>query len=134
MRSWLHRMCIPLPAALLAVVWQICTIGDKQRLFFFSSPAAILNRLMSDVHTEELWTNIAYTGFAASAGLLIGTLAGSIVGIGLWGSGGGTMYCKAVPFYPSCDSRLRRRAYAHFMVRHRHRLKDHYGLTGRLSC
>jgi NitT/TauT family transport system permease protein len=79
-----HTFLVLLPGILFLTFWQIMTQDNDQRLFFFSAPSLIATTFVSEIQTLSLWRDIFYTGFAAFCGLVLGTVFGSALGIGLW--------------------------------------------------
>ena len=54
--------------------------------FFWSQPSAIFNTLVIFFTTGDAWTDIGFTFRSTSFGFLIGTTAGSLLGLSFWWS------------------------------------------------
>jgi NitT/TauT family transport system permease protein len=73
-----------LPGLLLLLTWEMFCYNQPQRLFFFSAPSAIIQTFIAEIRTASLYTDIFYTGFAAASGLVLGTIAGTLLGMVSW--------------------------------------------------
>lgn len=73
-----------LPLIVFLVFWQLAT-GNSQRLtFFYGSPVAIFNGLVSKIASGEFFKDLYITGLETVLGFIIGNVAGTILGLSLW--------------------------------------------------
>ena len=76
-----------LQASVVAVFFLVWEAGVRLGFiseFLFGAPAGILKAFLRMAADGALWWDIGYTLYEAMLGFVIGTIAGSIVGLGLW--------------------------------------------------
>lgn len=66
---------------LLAVVWEIVAQRSSSARFFYSSPLEIFSAFVSGVYSGQTIDDLVASGKATLAGLLIGLLCGSMIGV-----------------------------------------------------
>jgi len=78
-------ICARIATALVFLcVWEIIARSSKTAFFFIASPSSIAVQFVELLFHDALWFHFLVTGAEAVGGLVIGTLAGSIVGLLLW--------------------------------------------------
>lgn len=70
--------------ALALFVWEFVAQANPRVVFFVGSPVLIWHELQQMVSTGEIFGHFWTTTFEAFAGLVLGTLAGSSLGISFW--------------------------------------------------
>jgi NitT/TauT family transport system permease protein len=66
------------------LVWQLAVEQKWVSAFLVGSPAGIFSKLLEAVNNGSLWADTKITVGEAVAGFLIGSLAGSFLGLSLW--------------------------------------------------
>jgi NitT/TauT family transport system permease protein len=82
--NFAQRLLYPLPMVVFIFLWHVCTQGDQQRQFIFSSPEKVWQALERTIISGELLTNCQVTITEAVAGFLLGTTIGAVIGLSLW--------------------------------------------------
>jgi NitT/TauT family transport system permease protein len=84
------------------LLWEVAVRAGVVSAFLVGSPVAIFQVLQNTLRSGALITDTAYTLFAAILGFVLGTLIGSVIGLGLWYS---TLVAKLIePFVVSINS------------------------------
>lgn len=84
------------------LVWQFVVERGWVSAFLVGSPAGIFSKLLEAVSNGSLWENTKITVAEAIAGFLIGSLAGSFLGLSLWYS---SFFARVVePFIVAINS------------------------------
>ncbi|HEY0466835.1 MAG TPA: ABC transporter permease [Polyangiaceae bacterium] len=78
------RWMILVPGAIFVALWQGIATAFPSTLFFFSSPEHIGAALWDVTKSGDIVIHAAITLFEALAGLVIGMLVGTSVGLALW--------------------------------------------------
>src|SRR4029077_15499042 len=94
-------------------LWEIAGRGGWLDTFFWSQPSAIFNTLTIFFTTGDAWTDIAFTFRSTIFGFLIGTTAGSLLGLSFWWS---RNYAAIVQPYIICFESLPKLALAPLVV------------------
>ena len=84
------------------LVWQFVVDQKLVSAFLVGSPAGIFSKLLDAVNNGSLWVDTKITVGEAIAGFLIGSLAGSFLGLSLWYS---SFFARVVePFIVAINS------------------------------
>src|SRR5262249_4553161 len=67
-------------------LWEIAAPNGWIDAFFWSQPSAIAKTLMIFFTTGDAWTDISFTFRSTILGFLLGTAAGSLLGLSFWWS------------------------------------------------
>lgn len=102
-------------AVVLALVggWQAATALKLIDPFFWSQPTAILHTLRLFFLEGQAFTDIAYTFEATIGGFVIGTLAGSLIGLSFWWS---SNYAQVVQPFVICFESIPKLALAPLII------------------
>jgi NitT/TauT family transport system permease protein len=112
----------PFPAILAAQIgilvaatalWELAARTGVLDAFFWSQPSAIASTLTLFFTAGDAWTDIAFTFRATIFGFLIGTTAGSLLGLSFWWS---RNYAAIVQPYVICFESLPKLALAPLIV------------------
>lgn len=68
----------------LIILWEFGSRIGMIDPFFFSSPTEIFQTAVVKWKSGQLWRDISYTGASTLLGFLLGTAAGSILGLSFW--------------------------------------------------
>lgn len=68
----------------LIALWEVGARMGWLDAFFFSSPTEIVNTAVTKWNTGDLGRDIVYTGMSTILGFVLGTVAGSILGLLFW--------------------------------------------------
>ena len=68
----------------LIALWELGSRAGWIDPFFFSSPTQILRTAIVKWQSGQLWRDIAYTGSSTLLGFVLGTVAGSVIGLLFW--------------------------------------------------
>jgi NitT/TauT family transport system permease protein len=93
--------------------WEAAASGGLVDAFFWSQPSAILKTLQIFFTTGDAWTDIGFTFRSTIIGFLIGTVAGSALGLSFWWS---RNYAAIVQPYIICFESLPKLALAPLIV------------------
>jgi NitT/TauT family transport system permease protein len=93
--------------------WQVAADAGMIDAFFWSKPSAIFKTLTIFFTEGDAWTDIAFTFRATILGFLIGTSAGSLLGLSFWWS---RNYAAIVQPYIICFESLPKLALAPLIV------------------
>jgi NitT/TauT family transport system permease protein len=93
--------------------WQVAADVGMIDAFFWSKPSAIFKTLGTFFTEGDAWTDIAFTFRATILGFLIGTTAGSLLGLSFWWS---KNYAAIVQPYIICFESLPKLALAPLIV------------------
>jgi len=88
-KDWPTWALIAVQIGILAGVIALWEIGARAGwidAFFWSQPSAIFNTLVIFFTTGDAWTDIGFTFRSTIFGFLIGTTAGSLLGLSFWWS------------------------------------------------
>ena len=80
--------------AMLLALWEAGSRLGWLAPYFFSSPGEIVRTAATQARVGTLWRDVAYTGLSTLLGFALGTLAGSLLGLGLWFSRRVTMVAE----------------------------------------
>lgn len=80
-RGWLYAV---LPLLFFFGAWQLLTVGDSRRAFFFGSPGAYLTAFFDGLVRGNLLWDTLVTGAEAVIGFLVGNSVGAVAGFMLW--------------------------------------------------
>jgi NitT/TauT family transport system permease protein len=94
-------------------LWEIGAATGFVDAFFWSRPSAIYNTLQIFFTTGDAWTDIGFTFRSTIIGFLIGTIAGSALGLSFWWS---RNYAAIVQPYIICFESLPKLALAPLIV------------------
>lgn len=83
-RKLLCDAAILMPAVLFIAAWQLAVQDSARLVFLFGSPETILARALAEYRQAGIWKDIGITAFEALAGLVIGSLLGTLTALGLW--------------------------------------------------
>jgi NitT/TauT family transport system permease protein len=70
--------------AALLMLWELVARANQSVEFFAGSPSTIFFALVTMIHAESFFDHFLVTGIEAAAGLLIGTMAGTLLGLLMW--------------------------------------------------
>lgn len=73
-----------LPLAILLVLWEFRIAYSQHGQFLYSSPSLIISRLIKDVISGTLASDIYITAGEAITGFILGSIIGSVAGLSLW--------------------------------------------------
>jgi NitT/TauT family transport system permease protein len=93
--------------------WEAAASAGFVDAFFWSQPSAILKTLQIFFTTGDAWTDIGFTFRSTIIGFLIGTIAGSALGLSFWWS---RNYAAIVQPYIICFESLPKLALAPLIV------------------
>jgi NitT/TauT family transport system permease protein len=93
--------------------WEAAASAGFVDAFFWSQPSAILKTLQIFFTTGDAWTDIGFTFRSTIIGFLIGTIAGSALGLSFWWS---RNYAAIVQPYSICFESLPKLALAPLIV------------------
>jgi NitT/TauT family transport system permease protein len=88
-KDWPGVAIIATQVLILAAViggWEVAARAGWLDAFFWSQPSAIWKALIIFFTEGEAWTDIAYTFRSTILGFIIGTTAGSLLGLSFWWS------------------------------------------------
>src|SRR6476659_665394 len=94
-------------------LWEIGARAGWIDAFFWSQPSAIANTMGLFVATGEAWTDISFTFRATIFGFLLGTAAGSLLGLSFWWS---RNYAAIVQPYVICLESIPKLALAPLII------------------
>jgi NitT/TauT family transport system permease protein len=94
-------------------LWEIAANSGAIDAFFWSRPSAIFNTLLIFFTAGEAWTDIAFTFRSTIFGFLLGTTAGSLLGLSFWWS---KNYAAIVQPYIICFESLPKLALAPLII------------------
>lgn len=113
---WPHWLIVAVRAVVvLALVggWQAAASLKLIDPFFWSQPTAILHTLRLFFLEGQAFTDIAYTFEATIGGFLLGTLAGSLIGLSFWWS---SNYAQVVQPFVICFESIPKLALAPLII------------------
>jgi NitT/TauT family transport system permease protein len=88
-RDWPAWIILGLQLGILVAavaLWEIGAAAGFVDAFFWSRPSAIYNTLQIFFTTGDAWTDIGFTFRSTIIGFLLGTIAGSALGLSFWWS------------------------------------------------
>ena len=85
-----------LPAILFLAFWQVSVGENAREKFLFASPSQIVSVAWDELTKLQIYQHIGVTLAEAGLGLLFGMIAGTVVGLLLWGNG--KVDCIAQPY------------------------------------
>jgi NitT/TauT family transport system permease protein len=97
----------------LVALWQIGADTGVIDAFFWSKPSAIYDTLQTFFASGDAWTDIGFTFRSTILGFLLGTTAGSLLGLSFWWS---RNYAAVVQPYVICFESLPKLALAPLVV------------------
>ena len=115
-KDWPTWALIAVQIGILAGVIALWEIGARAGwidAFFWSQPSAIFNTLVIFFTTGDAWTDIGFTFRSTIFGFLIGTTAGSLLGLSFWWS---RNYAAVVQPYVICLESIPKLALAPLIV------------------
>jgi NitT/TauT family transport system permease protein len=115
-RDWPAWIILGLQLGILVAavaLWEIGAAAGFVDAFFWSRPSAIYNTLKIFFTTGDAWTDIGFTFRSTIFGFLIGTVAGSALGLSFWWS---RNYAAIVQPYIICFESLPKLALAPLIV------------------
>ena len=115
-RDWPAWIILGLQLGILVsavALWEIGAATGFVDAFFWSRPSAIYNTLQIFFTTGDAWTDIGFTFRSTIFGFLIGTVAGSALGLSFWWS---RNYAAIVQPYIICFESLPKLALAPLIV------------------
>jgi NitT/TauT family transport system permease protein len=127
-RDWPAWLIVAIQVGVLVgivALWQIAADKDWISAFFWSRPSAIYATLKTFFTTGDAWTDIWFTFRSTILGFLIGTTAGSLLGLSFWWS---RNYAAIVQPYVICFESLPKLALAPLIV-----LVFGIGLTSKIA-
>lgn len=75
---------IALPAVLFLIFWEVSVRGADKLKFLFGSPSQIFDVALKEYGRADIWIDIKVTAMEALAGLVIGSLVGTLTALFLW--------------------------------------------------
>jgi len=115
-KEWPTSAIVAVQIGILVVIIAAWEIGARTGVingFFWSQPSAIWNTLIIFVTEGDAWTDISFTFRSTIFGFLIGTTAGSLLGLSFWWS---RNYAAIVQPYIICFESLPKLALAPLIV------------------
>lgn len=83
-RSLGRALGYALPLLLFAGAWEVAVARSDRMQFLFASPSLVIRQLVEDLGNGVLFEHTAITGLEALLGLVLGSVVGSTLGLGLW--------------------------------------------------
>jgi NitT/TauT family transport system permease protein len=115
-KDWPPAAIVAVQIGILAgivVLWEIAADTGAIDAFFWSRPSAIFNTLVIFFTTGDAFTDIAFTFRSTILGFLLGTFAGSALGLSFWWS---RNYAAVVQPYVICFESIPKLALAPLIV------------------
>jgi NitT/TauT family transport system permease protein len=115
-RDWPAWVILAVQIGILIVaitLWEVCANVGWIDAFFWSQPSAIFHTLTIFFTTGDAFTDIAFTFRSTLLGFLVGTVAGSALGLSFWWS---RNYAAIVQPYIICFESLPKLALAPLIV------------------
>jgi NitT/TauT family transport system permease protein len=115
-RDWPPWLIVGIQVGILVgivALWQVAADRDWISAFFWSRPSAIYESLKTFFTAGDAWTDIWFTFRSTILGFLIGTTAGSLLGLSFWWS---RNYAAIVQPYVICFESLPKLALAPLIV------------------
>jgi NitT/TauT family transport system permease protein len=115
-RAWPPWLIVGIQVGILVgivALWQVAADEDWISAFFWSRPSAIYESLKTFFTAGDAWTDIWFTFRSTILGFLIGTTAGSLLGLSFWWS---RNYAAIVQPYVICFESLPKLALAPLIV------------------
>ena len=97
----------------IIAAWEIAATTGKLDAFFWSQPSAIWRTLLIFFTEGSAWTDISYTFRSTILGFIIGTSAGSLLGLSFWWS---RNYAAIVQPYIICIESMPKLALAPLII------------------
>jgi NitT/TauT family transport system permease protein len=115
-KDWPTLALVAAQVGILVGVLSLWEIGARTGLidaFFWSQPSAIANTMAIFFTTGDAWTDISFTFRSTIFGFLIGTTAGSLLGLSFWWS---RNYAAVVQPYVICLESIPKLALAPLII------------------
>src|SRR5436190_17421009 len=97
----------------IVALWEVGASNGAIDAFFWSQPSAIFNTLTIFFTQGDAWTDISFTFRATILGFLLGTIAGSVLGLSFWWS---RNYAAVVQPYIICFESIPKLALAPLII------------------
>lgn len=83
-----HRIIVVAIILTSLLFWEILSNISDQTKFLMGSPVAIVETVVKDIQSKQLYVDVAYTGLATALGLFLGLVVGVVLAIVMWAFGG----------------------------------------------